>query len=377
MRRQLLVAACGLLAGSAVLVVADACTIVNGLTVPEDAAATIDAGDAVVESGPIDPCDHARPPPKPSTADLPGDLTITVVARRFGVGSGDAGAPAGFDLDNACSCPPAVAETCVGRKDHCDSVGGRDNATGSLFNALLSFPTAKQLDFEDRVNSAVLAGKNTIMVRVTGFNGTANDPAVVVSVYAALGLLDGAGNYMTPQFTEDERWALDDRQFPITGSVPKATATGYVANGKLVADLPSISIDLSDSFSIALTGGVLQADIALTGNAGKPTITRGVMAGRWPIADILRVAGQVRLEDGGKAVCDTPLAYITIKDQVCQEADIVADRARDKKGAACDALSAAVVFEAAPASLGPIKPSTPATNCPDATPDDCTKEGGP
>jgi hypothetical protein len=373
MRGRVLLPLCGMLAGSALLAAIDACTIVNGLTVPEDAAATIDSGrDVALETGPIDPCDHARPPPRPSGADQPGNQTITIVARRFGIGTGDAGVPPGFDLDNACSCPPTVADTCVGRKDHCDSIGGRDNATGSLFNTLVGAPTSNKLDFEERVNSGIRAGKNTILVRVTGFNGTADDPDVLVSVYASLGLLDGAGDYVTPQFTETEQWALDDRQFPVTPSVPKATTTGYVARGKLVASL-DITLDLSDSFSIALTGSTMQADVSLTGNGGKPTITGGVLAGRWPVSDVLRVAGRVQLEDGGSRVCENPLAYATIKDIACQEADLVADRNRDKTGAACDSLSAAIVFEAAPASLGPVRAATPADDCPDTGPDDCTK----
>lgn len=370
--RKLLVVASALLAGSALLAAVDACTIVNGLEVPPgDAGAS---GDTLTtaDTAPIDPCDHARPPPKPSGADLPGDQTIVVVAKRFDVGTGDVGAPVGFDLDNACSCP-VVAETCIGRKQHCDNPGGRDNATGSLFNTLLGLPTAIKLDFVERINSSIRMGKNTILIRVTGFNGTSDDPSVIVSVYASLGLLDGAGKYVKPDFKENEQWALDDRQFPLSTSVPNATTLdAYVADGKLVANL-AITLDLSDDFSIALTGSTLQGDLSLTGNAGKPTITGGLITGRWPVSDILRVAGKVGLEDGGTPICENAGAYATLKNFVCEETDLVADRARDKTGAACDALSAGIVFEAGPASLGAVKKGTPSNDCPDARPDDCTK----
>ena len=157
--------------------------------------------------------------------------------------------------------------------------------------------------------------------------------------------------------------------------MPRATTAGYVARGKLVATL-DVTLDLGDSFSVALKGGIVQADISLNGNAGKPTITGGVLAGRWPIADALRVAGRVRLEDGGKLVCENALAYATVKDIICQEADLVADRARDSTGAACDSLSAAILFQAAPASLGPLKTAIVENDCPDAGGDDCTKDGG-
>src|SRR6187401_2913831 len=94
MRRKLLVIASALLAGSALLAVIDACTIVNGLTVPADAA-VIDVAEAAADTGPFDPCDHARPPLEPLVPDLPGDHTIIVVARSFHLG-GDGGVPYGF-----------------------------------------------------------------------------------------------------------------------------------------------------------------------------------------------------------------------------------------------------------------------------------------
>src|SRR3954468_17449813 len=103
MKRPLLVAALALLGGSLLLIAIDACTIVNGLTVPEDAATAADvAPDVDVDSAPVDPCAHARIPPPPSTPDLPVEQTIVVVARHFGVATADGGPPAGFDLDNAC-----------------------------------------------------------------------------------------------------------------------------------------------------------------------------------------------------------------------------------------------------------------------------------
>ena len=375
MRGRGLVVAAALLAGSALLAAVDACTIINGLTVPEDAAQGDGSGDAAGEAGPIDPCDHARPPPKPSGLDRLGDQTIIVVAKRYIASGADGGVPSGLDLDDSCSCPPAVAETCVGRKDHCDDVGGRDNAAGALFNALLGAPTPQKIDIEERVNGGIRKGKNTILIGVEHYNGTLDDPDVLVSIYASLGLLDGAGNNVAPQFTEDERWALDDRQFVLTATYPRATTTGYVAGGKLVASL-DVTIDLSESFSIALTSSTLVADISLAGNGGKPTITRGFFAGRWPISDVLKVAGRVRLEDGGKRLCETPLAYATLKEIACQEADLVADRARDKTGARCSALSMALAFDTAPASKGSVKPASPVDDCPDARPDDCFNEGG-
>ncbi len=364
---------CALLAGSSLLVAVDACTIVNGLTVPEDAAAQRETGASDAGSdGPIDPCMHAYPPPKPSAADTPTDLSILVAAKRFTLGTPVGSIPPGLDLDNACSCPPAVPDTCVGKKDHCDAVGGRDNAAGSLFNTLLGAPGPQKIDFEERINSGIRAGRNTILLGVDHFNGTNDDPDVSVSVYATVGLLDGSGNNVAPTFTDADRWALDARQFPVTQTFPRATTQGYVAGGKLVASL-DVTLDLNDSFSIALSGSTIVADVALNGPGGKPTITGGLLAGRWPIADLLRVAGEVHLEDGGKRVCDTPLAYLTVKQLACQEADILADRKRDGKGADCDALSAALVFEGAPASKGAVITVTPQVGCPDAAPDDCTK----
>ena len=218
---------CALLAGSSLLVAVDACTIVNGLTVPEDAAAQRETGASDAGSdGPIDPCMHAYPPPKPSAADTPTDLSILVAAKRFTLGTPVGSIPPGLDLDNACSCPPAVPDTCVGKKDHCDAVGGRDNAAGSLFNTLLGAPGPQKIDFDERINSGIRAGRNTILLGVDHFNGTNDDPDVSVSVYATVGLLDGSGNNVAPTFTDADRWALDARQFPVTQTFPRATTQG-------------------------------------------------------------------------------------------------------------------------------------------------------
>lgn len=373
--RGSLVACLGLVACSAVLAVFDGCTIVNGLTVPSDAAEEPRGLDAGSPDG--DTCAHALPPPKPNIPDTPGDRTVVVVAKRFTTGASDILAPVGFDLDNSCSCPPAVAQPCVSRKDHCDLAGGRDNATGRLFNTLLGVPTSQKLDLEERVNNGIRAGKNTILIRVLGYNGTPEDPEVTVQVFATLGYFGGGAGttFVPPRFTADERWALDSRQFTVTPDVPKATTGGYVTGGKLVATL-DVTLDLSDNFSVALTGAILQADLAFPGGGGSPTITGGLLAGRWPISDVLRIAGGLRLQDGGKLICETPIAYATIKDLACQEVDLVANRADENKGVACDALSVALLFEAAPASLGEVRTPNPAADCPDAQPDDCTKEAG-
>lgn len=378
-RRRAILVALGLLGSSTGLAVLDACTIVNGLTVPEDAALageTSPPGDAGVDA---DPCDPARPPPRPQTPDTAANGTIVAVVSRFILTVPPPAIAPGFDLDNTCSCLFGARETCrpasASPTEHCDTAGGRDNAATALFRSFQTLPGATQVDLEKRVNASILMGKNTLLVRVTGFNGTADDPEVTVSLFASLGLYSAASpdDPVPPAFVESERWSLDSRQFTdLSNDIPKTFARGWVAGGKLVA-LVDTTIDLSDNLMVTLKGGMLQADIDRTG--AKPAITGGTIAGRWPATDMLRVVGRLRTQDGGPRLCENSPARAFIKAQICDQVDITASAAADNTNVVCDALSTGVGFEAKPASLGDRRSGVPDEPCPGEVPDDCAKDG--
>lgn len=368
MRRRSLAMFVALLGCSAAMCAIDGCTIVNGLTVPEDAAAATDAPPPPDEGGdapPIDGCNHARPPPPPKTSDGPENLSVVVVAKQILLSPDPTGDPVGYDLDDKCSGP----ETCVGEKPHEDPGGrGVDNNAGSLFTLVNG-----RTDLEQRVNDGILLGGKTILLRITGYNGKADDPAVTISLYTSQGLFDGSGNNVAPAFVESEAWSLDQSQFSaIAPDLPKATTQGYVANGIVVGSL-SASVALSASFSVTFNAAYVTAELDLTG--AKPTIKSGIIAGRWPVADILRVIARLRTSDGGKPLCNDATNYAFAKKIICDDLDIRGDRADDGKMLPCNATSAAIRIMTAPASLGAHRTEPPDEPCPGFPADDC-KDGG-
>jgi len=358
-----------LLATSGALVAVDGCTIVNGLTVPVDAGPTaiVDAPSDAKDSG--DGCNHAMPPARPTNPDGADIAPVVVVAKQILLSTPTGAVAVGYDLDDVCTTDNTT-ETCTGDKPHVDPPGGIDNNAGDLFNLVKT-----KTDVEARINDGIVLGKTTLLFRLAGYNGTPNDPNVIVSIYASPGLLDGAGQSTPPKFVESEAWALDDAQFSqISPELPTTTATGYVSGGVVVAFLASASIGLSSSFSVVMKSSVLTADLDLTGP--KPVMTGGIIAGRWAASDLLRVISRQRTSDAGKALCDDPLNYGVAKAVICADLDIMVDRIADRSGLACNATSASIRFVAAPATLGPKRATTPDEPCPTFPPDSCRGDGG-
>jgi hypothetical protein len=362
-----------LLGLSGALLVADGCTIVNGLTVPVDAgpAAAVDAAPADAAKDGGDGCNHALPPPPPppTTVDGADIAPVVVVARQILLSTAMGAVPVGYDLDGVCTTDQAT-ETCIGDKPHVDGPGGIDNNGGDLFNLVKT-----KTDVEQRINDGIAVGKTTLLFRLSNYNGTPNDPNIILSVYASPGLLDGSGQSITPTFVESEAWALDESQFTaLSPDLPTTTSTGYVSNGVVVAFLASTSIGLSSSFSVNLKSAVLTAELDLTG--AKPIMKGGIIAGRWAASDLLRVISRQRTSDGGKALCDDALNYGVAKAVICADLDIMVDRIADRSGLACNATSASIRFVGAPASLGAKRASVPDEPCPTFPLDSCRGDGG-
>ncbi|MBS2011939.1 MAG: hypothetical protein JST00_03555 [Deltaproteobacteria bacterium] len=347
-----------LLSAASALVCLGACTIVNGLVAdPPDGGAVVitDGASGDGEAGPIaNGC--ATPPPKPSVPD-DGTLETVAVARRLFLTPPVGAAPVGFDLDDSCLLP--TSDTCRSPQPFSDDKGGLDNRGAQLF-ALVNDRT----DLEQRANDGILAGKNGLLVKIAKYNGKAEDYLVEISLYSAIGLLDG-GDVVPPAFVESEKWTIDEGQFSELG-LPKLLVDGWVTGGKAYALVPpNASLRLSNSFSVQLSGGVLRFDLDLS--TAKPRITGGVIAGRWPARDILATLSRQRLTDAGASALCNPSQAVLLelgRQQVCGNVDIMSDRTKDRTGAACDATSVAFAFEAAPASLGPRMPFTPEDDCP-------------
>jgi hypothetical protein len=363
-----------LLVCSGSLAAIDGCTIINGLVVPADASVVkVDAPTSGETSVPDagDGCLHAFPPAKRTDIpDIATDLTMVVVARELSLATKVGADPIGYDLDRKCTkqMDPAT-QTCIPKLDFVDPPNGIDNNGGELFATFRKLVTS--FDLEERANQGIMEGRNAFLIGVTGYNGTANDQNVTVALYASPGL-DGVG---PPAFDETDRWTLDEAQFPeFSPTVPRAVAAGaYVTNGTLVANL-NATVGVSASFSLTLTGGVITGVIDLTG--AKPTITKGVIAGRWAASDILQVISRQRVSDGGQSLCENAITLAAAKAQICDNLDILSSVQDDPKGTTppsvnCDAVSVSIGFDGARASLGKHVPVAPDEPCPGFVAGDC------
>jgi len=338
----------------------EGCTIVNGLVAdrPDTGPAKITDGgaDGDAETGPVgNGC--AVIPARPTVPD-DGTMEVVAVAKKMYLTPQSGAAPVGFDLDESCLLPSS--DTCKSPKPVGDDPGGLDNRGAQLF-ALVNDRT----DLEKRANEGILAGKNGFLFKVAKYNGKSEDYQVEVSIYSALGLLDGGSN-VPPKFDETEKWTIDEGQFDDAGlGLPKILVDGWVVGGKVYASVPLSTLRLSNTFSVQLAGGVLRLDMDLTG--AKPQISGGVVAGRWTARDMLATVSRQRLSDGSaNAICAPGQeAFLALaKAQICGNVDIMGDRLVDKTGATCDATSVAFTFEAGPAALGPKMAFTPEDDCP-------------
>lgn len=361
-----------LFAGTLALLAA-ACTIVNGLTVPDrsaDEAGADSGGGDDVDAGPIDTCAHALPPPSPASGGSAGTKIFVSALSTVDLGvRPDAGTAEklGFDLDGFCTCGTTTASSCVRPTDNpdtCDGDGGVDNAAAFLFQEASAF----SIDLTDDLRSDLGGGAHGVLLWVQDYNGEANDPLVRATVMIASGI-EGGGK---PDFDGGvaEQWTVLPEQTVQSndGFVPQPglLVSGYVVDHKIV---------LQGAFKILLLAG-LSIDLAqayLVGDLKPTTLTpggfyieNGVISGRGPVDQVLRSIGGV--QKNGHAMCEPENAffYNSLKDEVCRVRDVVKDPTRDRLGDPCNAVSIGFTFHTVPALIGSQQPLTQVTYCPDA-----------
>jgi hypothetical protein len=355
---RVLVVVAGLVATMAA---AHGCTVFNGLVadVP-DAASAVDANNAEAStSSSGDTNCGALPPARIAAEDGGLNSFVFAVTRFFLKESADGGSDAllGYNLDQRCGCarsckPLGAAEAACDPDDR-----GIDNAAyGFLANTFAD-------KIEGRANDNLKKGDNGLVVRVTDYNGTANDSTVQIELYTSAGtvvLPDGGGapKRVPARFDGNDQWNQ------VSGTLVRVD--GYVRDFVLVAPSVKATIRVDADIQMALTNGVLTAKIEPMG-AGF-ALRRGVVAGHWDVEDALRQLG--RLSSGPILLCENPLVFDPVRKVVCEAADLRRDGIGDE-ALDCNALSAAMGFEAEPAKLGPTVPAEISTLC-DAGKFNCT-----
>jgi hypothetical protein len=363
--------------GLASLALAAACASLSGLTGGDPTVEPIEAGSegaAQTEAAPPtpDPCSHATYPPPPAKDDDPNGVvpTLVVAVRDESVsGTVDGGAPIGFDLDGVCSCFPdtttahGAAPSCIppeGGARACDGDGGVDRQIGALL-AAYTVPS----------NTGANGGP-TLLIKVTKYNGRANDSEVFVGFIASPGVYDrtgctngdDAGAPYAPTWKGCDRFALDQSSILPSTQEPLSYQPAYVTDHVLVVP-PSTKpitfvvgntslVTLASVLVLRLTAVDAQLQpIEPPPEVGQIFRMEGTTAGRVGTADALRAIAKGQAMSDGGPLCGFPNFYNSVKHAfVCPSADIATTPANDFKDLGCDALSLAAAFTAEPAQLG-------------------------
>ncbi|MDB5218868.1 MAG: hypothetical protein JWO86_6795 [Myxococcaceae bacterium] len=312
-------------------------------------------------------CALKHSPERPTIPDGANTPTVVFAMDAVSFDEVTAGAPLGFDLDDACTCPED--ETCVppeGGDRRCDRSEGRDNAFGPLFGTIIG-----QFGSPDFATQRIRDGNYGAIISLSQWNQQPNDPLVTIGFFTSGGLDDppDAGK-SKPRFDGTDRWTIDPESL-VSGDqligVDCSTSTrcvplyadlkGYVKDDQLVARIdrvPFVVSTKSGLFEIELTSVILTAHIVR--EAGILRLERGELVGRSASGRLLAAIGQLQDSVFGSdaGLCNSPGAYALAKSAICDAVDIATAPADDKAGKSCTALSGALGFTAVQAMGGTV-----------------------
>jgi cysteine-rich repeat protein len=292
----------------------------------------------------------------------------------------------GFDLDGLCTgsttCPDTHEVSCrpTAERPLTDDDDCRDNALSGLMAILRQIPDlADDLGLsESMFNCELSRGGYNILVRITDYNGTADDPSVRVDWYTSSGL-ETEPDWLCPsdlqshaRWTRNARFGVDARELAAAitdqGHLPASRvsdASAFVRNGYLVSRIP-------DGAQLRLAGNakplrglsMLVQKAYWVGRLAKSeddawTMSDGMFAGRVRVEDLfqsLRQAGFCK-----QSPADT--LFESIKMYVESSADVLASGQNDPE-LSCDALSFGIAFNAQEVTPGgAARPLEPLLEC--------------
>lgn len=328
-------------------------------------------------------CGSKTYPEPPQGADAGGDLDFVVAIDSVDFGEGDVsdGPQVGYDLDGRCSCIEE-GQSCVAPdpdRQSCDGPGGVDNAVADLFAPIAILdPNFGSPSFRQDIQDGVWS----VLLRIQGYNGEANDAQVTVALYPSGGLdNDPCGDGSPPAWDGTDAWpiGISALETPMGGGggaggcgstgvegyshdEPRYVDPGaYVVDSVLVASLPALGLAFDGGATVRLSGGFITGRIVAEG--GGYRIDDGVLAGRWALSDVFETLAILGSDDMPR--CTDDQTYQTLRGALCDKRDLTAQLAGPT--APCDAVSFGMAFTATPAQLGFIYDDTanPIPNCPD------------
>jgi hypothetical protein len=311
-------------------------------------------------------CEAPGYPQRPAAPDAGGNAEFVVALQTRDWGDlTSSGQPSylrvGLNLDARCT-DSAQTGSCLeptwATADHRDGPSGIDNAAGQAASATGGTVTVQAQNEE---NEGLLA----YLLRVSGYDGSDVDDEVRVSVFRGTRSDDGK-TPNPPRWNGLDTWNVYDR-WSLDGSnvVPKYEDThAYVSGNVLVAHFEELALGGPDPIS-RLEKVVLVARIS--SNDGAFAVTDVLLAGRWPIADLVGTAGPATI---GGCLDPAHLGSVPAYEQValaaaCSHVDVRSEG--DDPARPCDALSVGVRFAGVNAGLGSIVTTGPDMPCPDFT----------
>ncbi len=396
-----------LLAAALAVGASASCAAVFGFETLEDQtadAATPDAPalDAASEDAEADAgarCPQLTLPPKPKSPDSSRSLdNLTFAMDRLDVRPANA-----LNLDGLCT-REASESSCLVDPESEGWLDGEDGAdlggNGMLEKAASFFPAAGP----ENILASLAYGYANTLVRVTGWNGEADDPNVAVTVFASPGLKSttdagGIERRIPDPSNPTEVWSWTER----------TTIFGYVSGFRLVAEFKEplpllIAMQVLPDGALPPAGTAIDANGAIVGKAdggvvgrpderpltiklgsalllatlvppseGKPfRLEDGTIAGRVAIEPFRAEFAQIRNAKNNDApLCQGGASTLALATgQVCGARDIRADKRVDVT-LPCDALAVSFGFAGHLARVNIGEEPLPIDPCPGFTQEAC------
>lgn len=301
----------------------------------------------------------------------------------------------GLNLDGTCTNAPNCADApknevaCrAGIGVPPDGFGCRDNMFARLQPVAAQHPNLGR-PFgitEDAFNCELHRGSFSILIKVSGYNGTEDDDQVRLDFFMSPGLDRTLDDWSCPSSDWAARapwlanfpWRVDQTMLSgsaPSGELPSSTLNdpdAYVRDGYLVGDLPNAALmrfiaDNADSagFAMLLDGGVFVARPKL-GNDGLWTVEDGLLAGSVTQQNMLLAFNQMGLCAGGALPGGGTISQAEanlLSDYLRGNMDML--RARGKNPSTpCDSMSVGIAFTGRQAMPGPGVEVSTLVECP-------------
>jgi hypothetical protein len=286
-----------------------------------------------------------------------------------GVASSNAWKAFGYNIDGKVTTT-ASTDVCTlqqgaPKSTQTDGMSGIDNSFGE--NILPILITTAGSDAASKINAAIVQGHFTVMIDVTGLDGTPMQTASGLK-----GFLLGGANFAAlndggaPTFTTADNWPVLPSTVTDTTNARSAKIqfpNAYVVNGTFVNGTPG-EVDLSLSIGgVFITLTIKQATITMNQSVTNSGIIAGVLNTEDLITQLQMVAGRI-----STSLCSGQ-AFQSIAAQIRQASDIMSD-GTNNAGTTCDGISIGLGFNAV--EIG--KPMTVAPP-PTPSPDPCADAG--